>query len=560
MKNKILLFGILVFMSVPFFAQIAPDTYYVQFTDKNNSPYSINNPEAFLTQRAIDRRDVQDIAIVENDLPVNPQYLAGVAGTGAEILWPTKWLNGVTIFTESQTVIDAINDLSYVQTVLSLEGGDGKHKKAFFENESIGVEQLPEYTESGRSINELNYGWAEFQIDQINGIPLHNAGFQGQGMLIAVLDGGFEGVDTHELFDSLWVNDQILGTQDYVNKGGSVYTDSQHGKNVLSCMAANQSGVMIGTAPKANYWLLRSEDINSENVIEEYNWISAAEFADSVGADVINSSLSYVDFELPEWDHDYSDLDGNTAVSTRAADFATSKGMLICNSAGNSGEDSQFPWNGAPADADSVFSVGAVRDDNQRASFSSHGPTVDGRIKPAIMGLGQGTTVANGTVSGVTFGSGTSYSSPIIAGMSTCLWQANPDMTVMEVQAAIKQSGSYSQNPDNYMGWGIPDYEKANWIMTTVENETVLNEDIVKVWPNPFISNLNIEVNIENSVNVDLELRYSSGDLIIKQTLNLSEYNPEIYLSNVIDRLPSGVYFLRVIADTRVQVVRLVKQ
>ncbi|NOX85603.1 MAG: S8 family serine peptidase [Chlorobi bacterium] len=407
-------------------AQIAPDKYYIQFTDKNNSPYSIDKPEEFLTGRAIQRREKQDIPIMENDIPVNPQYLQGVADIGVELLNATRWLNGVTIYTTDTSKISQIKALPYVEGVMLLQSKGTGRKKAFFENESI-ENKIPAgaASESPRSTDELDYGEAWFQINQINGIPLHNAGFKGEGMVIAVLDGGFVGAQTNPVFDSMWANNQVLGTKDFVNPGGSVFTESSHGKSVLSTMAANYPGLMIGTAPKASYWLLHTEDVKTENVIEEYNWMSGAEFADSVGADIINSSLSYVDFDMPEWDHTYDDLDGNTAVSTIAADIAASKGILVCNSAGNSGGGS-FPWNGAPADADSVISVGAVGYNNQRAGFSSIGPTVDGRIRPVVMALGANTVVAVGNDT-VGTGSGTSFSSPIIAGMNACLWQANPE-------------------------------------------------------------------------------------------------------------------------------------
>jgi subtilisin family serine protease len=557
MTIKSLLTAVLVFAGAALLAQIAPDKYYVQFTDKNNSPYSVEEPEEFLSQRALDRRDKQNIDIDEYDIPVNPQYIAGVKGTGATILWPTKWLNGVTIYTKNSAVLDAIEDLPYVVSVFSVNDGAPVNEKDFFRNESLGEENKPEFLTKKQTATEFSYGWAEFQIDQINGIPLHNQGYQGQGMVIAVLDAGFSGTEEHDVFDSLWANNQILGVRDYVNIGGDVYTESQHGKSVLSLMGANKPGVMVGTAPKATYWLLRSEDVKSENIIEEYNWVSAAEYADSVGADIINSSLSYGDFDDPQWNHSYDDLDGNTAPATIGADIATAKGMLVCNSAGNSG-NSGFPWNRAPADADSVFSVGAVDNEGMRASFSSHGPTVDGRIKPAIMAMGQGTTVAEGT-SGVTWGSGTSYSSPIIAGMSACLWQANPYMTVMEIQQAIKESGSRSDEPDNYMGWGIADYEKANWILTTIDTPFAGQGQIVRVLPNPFTDYLRFGVIEENTGILDISIMSASGTVIYKRSVKTSGFAGEKFTINL-PGLASGLYLARISSGSSVQVERLVRQ
>lgn len=553
MKNILIVAIILI--GIQSFAQVAPDKYYIQFTDKNDSPYSIDQPEDFLTQRALDRRSNQGIAIVKNDIPVNPQYVQGVADLGAEILNTTRWLNGVTIYTTSSSVLDAIVELPYVAGVRAMVNYPSGSQKSFFDNETF--EELT-FEKNSNSTAEFDYGWSDFQIDQINGKPLHDAGFRGEGKVIAVLDGGFVGADVHPVFDSLWDNNLILGTKSFVNIGGSVFIESNHGKSVLSCMGANSPGVMIGTAPKASYWLLHSEDVKSENVIEEYNWVSAAEFADSVGADVINSSLSYVDFDDPQWDHAYEDLDGNTAVATKGADLAATKGILVFNSAGNSGGGS-FPWNGAPADGDSIVSVGAVGFDNQRAGFSSIGPTADDRIRPVIMGLGAGTTVAEGD-EGVTSGSGTSFSSPVIAGMSTCLWQANPDMKVMDVMEAIKESGSYSNNPDNYMGWGIPDYELANSILTTIENPIEENDKMLHTWPNPFKSSLNIMINVLADQEVVIELLNMSGELIYKKKQYISAATNHFNTDWNWENLPPGIYFLKINANDGSDIEKLIKQ
>lgn len=552
MKKYISIF--VLFFSIQLFAQVAPDKYYIQFTDKNDSPYSIDQPEEFLTQRALDRRSNQGIAIVKNDIPVNPQYIEGVADLGADILNATKWLNGVTIYTTSSSVLDAILELPYVAGARSLVDYPSGSQKSFFDNESL---KPLEYKKNTRTTNDFDFGAADFQIDQINGKPLHDAGYRGEGMVIAVLDGGFIGADVHPVFDSIWNNNQVLGTKSFVNIGGSVFVESEHGKKVLSCMGANDPGNMIGTAPKASYWLLHSEDVKSENIIEEYNWVSAAEFADSVGADVINSSLSYVDFDDPQWDHSYDDLDGNTAVATRGGDIAASKGILVFNSAGNSG-GSSFPWNGAPADGDSVVSVGAVGFDNQRASFSSIGPTADGRIRPVIMGLGAGTTVAVGDF-GISGGSGTSFSSPVIAGMSTCLWQANPDMDVMEIMEAIKESGSYFSNPDNNMGWGIPDYELANSILTTIENPDEENQKIVQVWPNPFKNTPQINLYLSNDQDVSLELHTISGAVIYRNSQFVPSSIRQINTGWNWNELPAGIYFLKINTEAASDIVKLIK-
>jgi len=450
-----LIFGLL--LTTFSFAQISPEKYFIAFTDKNNSPYSIENPQQFLSQRALERRERYNIAIDEFDLPVNPQYLEGVAAVGVQLLNPTKWLNGVTIYTNDPSRLDLIANLPYVKSIRkNVVKSENKIFPEIYDQFSLNkpfgmnevLEELKSGYKSGNSSNSLNYGEGFNQINMIGGIALHDAGFMGQGMVIAVLDGGFFATEGMEAFDSLYMNGRILGTRDFVSGGTNVYQGSTHGTAVLSTMGANLPGQLVGTAPEASYWLFRTEDTGTEYMIEEYNWASGAEYADSVGADVINSSLSYKTFDEPLYDHTYSEMDGNTAPSTIAADMAASRGMIVVNSAGNDGGSGSWPYIGAPADGDSVFSIGAVDADGQYVYFSSIGPTADGRIKPNFMAQGANTVVAS-TNGGTATSSGTSFSSPISAGITACLWQANPSMNNMEILNAIQLSGSMASNPDN---------------------------------------------------------------------------------------------------------------
>jgi len=550
-------FLLIALLSVIFsFGQVAPDKYYVQFTDKNNSPYSIDIPEEFLTQRSIDRREKFDIDITEQDLPVNPAYLEGVANTGAEMLFSTKWMNGVTIHTTQQSVLDAINALPYVADLLLLTDRDNTIKKELFENEFTNGLQQVEGAKSGNSVGSLDYGFGYNQIVQLNGIALHDDGYMGEGMVIAVLDAGFEAVETHQLFDSLWANNRVLGTKDFVFPGGNVYTGHYHGRAVLSCMASYKEGQLIGTAPKASYWLLRSEDPTGENVIEEYNWVSAAEYADSVGADVINSSLGYIEFDLPQWNHVYDDLNGSTAVVTIGADIAESKGILVVNSAGNS---QPWQWLGMPADGFNVFTIGAVDADGNRAGFSSVGPTADGRIKPDVMAQGQNSAVADGG-SGISFGSGTSFSSPIMAGMSACLMQAFPDRLPSEVRAAIKQSASNASSPDNQMGWGIPDFMEAYSVMTTIEIPEDNANEMTTVYPNPFADDFTVEIDSALGGEVKISIMDVDGSLLFSETYSISPEGGQIKFDNVVSGLASGAYLLVVSSSDNYAVSRIVKK
>jgi serine protease AprX len=550
-KNFIV--ALIMVLALQGFSQISPDKYYIQFTDKNDSPFSLSNPSEYLSQKAIDRRARHGIAISEQDFPVNPSYINGVAATGAEIINPSKWLNGVTIYTTEQAVLDAISALPYVANILKAKPRLNIEfsEKPYFKNESY-------YTSSNvllaKSTGELDYGLAYNQIHQLRGDELHNLGFKGQGMVIAVLDAGFYGVDNHFAFDSLFANNRILGTKDFVAHSGTVYDYHTHGTAVLSTMGANVPGQMIGTAPSASYWLLRSEDGDSETLIEEYNWVSAAEYADSVGVDVINSSLGYTTFDDPATDHTYEDMNGNTAAITIGADIAASKGILVVNSAGNSGGD---PWNyiGAPADGFDVFTIGAVDADGILASFSSRGPTADGRIKPNVCAQGSGTVVVD-PFGSFTYSGGTSFSSPIIAGMSACLWQNSLNRSNLEIMEALMKNGNYSDNPNNDYGWGIPDYYSANSLLTVIDKSVVARLTI-DIFPNPVIDQLTIKSELlsENSI-VRI---FTQGGRLIKECQISGTGNSGEFLISGLDRISAGVYTIQLIHGKSVATGKFIK-
>ncbi len=527
--------------------QVAPNKYWVRFTDKDNSPYSIDNPQEFLTQRAIDRRTAFNIPIDESDLPVNQTYISAVAAEGATILNASKWFNSVTIYTTDPTVVDAINQLPFVQSVEKSSGtkhphGD-KFGKPFFENESYA--KIPEsgYLKGTTSGQSYDYGQAYNQINMLNGIPLHDMGYDGSGMVIAIQDAGFLNANSIAAFDYLWDNDRILGYKDFVNpQNPNIFNSHSHGTSVLSTIGANLPGQMVGTAPEASFWLLRSEDGESEYLIEELNWVSAAEFADSVGADVINSSLGYTTFDDPSMDHTYADMDGNTTPITIGADKAVSKGMIVVNSAGNSG-GSSWQYIGAPADGDSVFSIGAVDASGNYASFSSTGPTADGRIKPNVVAQGQGSTIISAWSGDVSTGSGTSFSSPITAGMVTCLWQAHPDKRNTDIMEAIQESATLASNPNNQLGYGIPDYTMAHDMITNAGTDITYDYS-VSVYPNPFSNEISISLNdreleVEKVIVTDL-----TGKVIYQQ--DLGQTKGALIRISGLQNLTPGVYLVRI--------------
>jgi len=545
--KKLIIYSVLLLIFNNISGQIAPNKYYVQFTDKNDSPYSLSDPLEFLSQRAIDRRVAQGIPVDEYDLPVNPQYIQGVESLGAVILNPTKWLNGVTIYTEDPAVLDAIEQLPYVAGVtrsgLSPAAGNESFEKPFFQHEIYGQEAVP-VSKKGQEIATFNYGLALNQIQMLKGDQMHEMGYRGQGKVIAVLDAGFLNADDMDVFDSLWVNGQILGTWDFVEGEEISFDEHPHGTMVLSTMGGNMPGQLIGTAPKASYWLLRSEDGGSEYIIEEYNWVSAAEYADMMGADIINSSLGYTEFNDPTQNHTYGDLDGDTAPATRGADRAASRGMLVVNSLGNEGSSSWY-YLSVPSDGDSVMGIGAVDGDGNYASFSSHGPSADGRVKPDVAAQGSGCYIADPYTGSFTFGGGTSFSSPILAGMAACLWQANPDHSNMQIADAIRMSASQYLSPDDFLGYGIPDFMMANNILTIIDGPDSRKIDMV-VSPNPFSDRINLDLtSMEGQGSGSVTITDLAGRRVSKEdysfqdndrksiTLNLQQLDPGIYMLTV---------------------------
>lgn len=558
-KTFLLLFATLI-TAMGAIGQVSPNKYWVKFTDKNNSPYSIENPEAFLSTKAIERRQNHNIAIVENDLPVNPSYIQGVVDVGVTLLNASKWFNSITIYTTDASKISTINALPYVASIEKSPTKPGAVEnpvqKEFFANESFMPLAEEVSYKSGTSVNTYDYGAAYNQINMLNGIALHDLGFDGAGMTIAVLDAGFLNVDNLSAFASLWDNGQILGVKDFVAPNNpNIFDSHNHGAMVLSTMGVNLPGEMVGTAPQADYWLLRSEDGPTEYLIEELNWVSAAEFADSVGADVINSSLGYTTFDDPSQNHSYSDMDGNTTPITQGADMAVSKGMIVVNSAGNSGGGS-WQYIGAPADGDSVFSIGAVDGSGNYASFSSTGPTADGRLKPNVVAQGQGSTIIEPWGGSVSSGSGTSFSSPITAGMVACLWQAHPDKRNTEVMDAIEQSGSLAVNPDNLLGFGIPDYMIAHEMITNTTVEQNFDNSLL-VYPNPFVNELSFQL-----VGSPQITRVEITDITGKQIYSVEADAKGIQEVRLLDlsNLKAGIYFAVVHIGEESIVKKLIKK
>ncbi len=521
-----------------------PSSYWVQLKDKKGTPFLISQPEAFLSQRSVDRRKRQHISITESDLPVSPVYLDSLKKRGLEIVHTSKWLNGTTVRTSDTTLIKKIATLPFVALVqLTKPANVLKSTHHKFSDEESNTEYDP-----------VKYGTAISQLTQLNGQYLHRQGFRGKGIQIAVLDAGFLNANTIAAFDSLRNSNRILGTRDFVDPKANIYKQNYHGMSVLSCMAGNVPGSLIGTAPDASYYLIRSEDAITEYLIEEDNWVAAAEFADSLGVDVINSSLGYYEFDDRNMNHTYADMNGKKTRVTQGANMAFQKGILVFSSAGNEANNS---WKHiiAPSDGENVIGVAAVDKNGTRATFSSVGPASGGAIKPNVAAMGAGTTLANsnGTIGSA---SGTSFSSPVLAGMGACLLHANPYASVKLLKLAIEQSSHQYNKPDSLLGFGIPDFEKADKYLK-VNSASYLNwKSSWAISPNPFTDFLFIR-NLNNSINeICIVSIYNLQGICLWQ----SYFKPEeiIILKNL-TKLPNGFLILSIRSGEKEERIKLIK-
>lgn len=514
--------------------------YFIRFTDKNNSPYSVSNPSAFLSVEAIQRRSNANIPVTIEDIPVNMSYIDSIRTAGAVILNVSKWLNGISIECDS-LVYDQIRTFPFVESTRSIKRiATNAPKDAKKDPANIPPFRNPVMLR----VQNLDYGNSFNQINMINGDYLHDLGFTGEGIPIAVLDAGFYNVDQLEAFDSIRLNNRILGTWDFVNDESSVYEDNSHGMQVLSCIAGNLPGQLVGTAPSASFWLLRTEDAATEYLIEEYNWVSGAEYADSVGARIISSSLGYSTFDDSTMDHNYAEMDGNTTPASIGADMAAARGMLVLVSAGNLGNG---PWHyiSAPSDADSVLAVGAVDEFGFKAGFSSWGPSSDGDVKPNVAAQGQQTTVAS-IGGGISSANGTSFACPVLAGAAACLWQAHPGKSNMEVFNAIQQSASYWQNPGDSLGYGIPDFRVAHLLLGGIELNFPEGDKLLGVFPNPFSDRLEIRFFSERSRKMDIELVDGLGRPVTARTEVLQRGFVNTVNLDTAGALSQGLYFLHI--------------
>ena len=421
--------------------------YRVSLKDKAGSAYTIDKPQEFLSERALERRNRQQLPIDETDLPVSQKYVNELLGTGARLVTTSRWNNTVVLEVSDTLLMDQVSQMPFVTGV----------KKVWTQPDSIPARNAERKKEVKNDIKKTDgyYGRALRQIAIHGGDSLHAAGFSGKGMHIAVIDAGFYNADEIKFFKKM----DLLGTRDFVNPASDIYAENGHGMMVLSCMAANAKDAFVGTAPEASFWLLRSEDADTEQPVEEDYWAAAIEFADSVGVDVVNTSLGYHAFDEGYGGYRYRDLDGHTSMMSHSASMAADKGVIVVCSAGNSGRKAWKKMT-PPGDSENVLTVGAINYELENADFSSIGHTSDGRIKPDVMAIGVNSVVSSGS-GRVSQGNGTSFASPIMCGVVACFWQACPWLTAKEVIKAVQQAGDRVDYPDNIYGYGVPNLWKA---------------------------------------------------------------------------------------------------
>ena len=421
--------------------------YRVSLKDKEGTSYSVDKPQEFLSERALERRNRQGISVDESDLPVSKAYVKKLLKTGARLVTSSKWNNTVVLEVEDTLLMNKVADMPFVTGV----------KKVWMSPDSIPARNKDRKKSVKNEIEKTGnyYGEALQQIAIHGGDSLHSAGFSGKGMHVAVIDAGFYNVDAIKLFEKM----DLLGTRDFVNPNSDIYAENGHGMMVLSCMAANAKDAFVGTAPDASFWLLRSEDADTEQPVEEDYWAAAIEFADSVGVDVVNTSLGYHEFDEGYAPYRYRDLDGHYSLMSHSASLAADKGVVVVCSAGNSGRGSWKKMT-PPGDSENVITVGALTKDLVNAEFSSIGHTSDGRVKPDAMAIGV-QSVVSGRNGNVSKGNGTSFASPIMCGIVACFWQACPWLTAKDVVKAVQQAGDRVDFPDNIYGYGIPNLWKA---------------------------------------------------------------------------------------------------
>ena len=552
--KKLLLFLCLIFC----FQVSAQEDAWVFIKDKPQETSFLNNPTSMLTQRALDRRSRLNIPLDSKDVPVDEAYYNQLKNDKTiTVLGKSKWLNAVHVQGEVTDINTLISKYSFIASV------EFANKSLNLNGKSKGKTITPNhYNKFKETLTDFNYGATDNQIKMLKGDYLHQQELTGEGQIIAIIDAGFPNVNTLDAFSRIRDNNQILGGYNFADRNDNFYTRNSHGTHVLSSIAAYIKDEYVGTAPDAKFYLFISEISETETVLEETLWVEAAERADSLGVDVINTSLGYTTYDNPNHNHTYADMDGKTTFISRGAEIGASRGLLLVNAVGNDG-NSAWKYMGAPADATSVISVGAVNASGNIASFSSFGPTSDGRIKPEILGKGQNPALIHYSSGEITTSSsGTSFSSPIMAGLIACLNQNEGFLLKASLKrsnenyndylkTAVYESANQFNNPTDQHGYGIPNFEVA--LNRYKASLAVLDDAIINlnVYPNPIKDRFVISTDDLNSVTI--EVYTILGKRVLKK---------EKVTSDAIDIsfLESGVYLMKVSKDNQQKIFKLIKE
>lgn len=520
-------------------AMFSQEDAWVYFKDKPDSQVFLDKPLDILTQRSLNRRTNQNISLDVTDVPVEKSYISQIkASSGITVMAKSKWLNALHI-RGTQANITALKSFSFVDKVVFANKTLNTTSKKVSQHKQIQTDDKLKTT------IDYAYGNSASQIQMLNGQALHKQNFTGEGKIIAILDAGFPGVNTAQPFQNLQTKKQILGGYDFVNRNANFYTGDDHGTLVLSTMGGYQENALVGTAPDASYYLFITENNASENPVEESLWVEAAERADSLGVDIITTSLGYFRYDVASYSHTYSDMNGSTNFISRGAEIAFSKGIIVVASAGNEGREAE-PHIGGPADAVSVITVGSVDAAKLKSNFSSIGPSFDNRIKPDVMAQGTRTVVSD-AFGAIGTANGTSFSCPVMAGMIACLWQAFPGKTNKEIRQMLLEISDRYANPNNDYGYGIPNFG------STLGVQNFLVSSDFSMFPNPaktFISFSFSNENYEASVAIYSVL---GQKLIEKQITN---QNPILS----VEALNSGLYFYTFDAEGLHKTGKIIKQ
>ncbi len=526
---------LLLFLSFAVFAQ---EDAWVYFNAKPNAQAFFSNPLSELSQRALDRRTNQNIVLDLTDAPLETSFVNQIkSSTGITVMAQSKWLNALHI-RGTQANINALKGLSFVTKV---EFAD---KSLNTTAKKVSEAKTSETLDKLKTTVDYSYGNSANQIQMLNGQVLHQQNFTGEGKIIAVLDAGFPGVNTAQPFENLRNNNRILGGYDFTTRNDNFYTGDDHGTLVLSTMGGYKENALVGTAPNASYYLFITEIDAVENPVEESLWVEAAERADALGVDIITTSLGYFgDRTEPRYNHTYSDMNGITTFISRGAEIAFSKGILVLASAGNEGNTTEKHI-GSPADAVSVLAIGAVTAAKVKSSFSSIGPSYDGRIKPDVMAQGSAATVANVNGS-IGIADGTSFSCPIMAGMAASLWQAFPTKTNKEIRQMILASANRYTTPDTNYGYGIPNFG------STLGTQTFQSTSDFLVYPNPTKSNISFLFDNETA---SVSIYSLLGQKLIEK--QITNQNPVLS----VEGLTNGLYFYTFDAGSLHKTGKIIKQ